>query len=72
MIEEAGGARLEFQGNGFLYKMVRNIVGTLLDVCAGKIDKDQIPAILQQKIENRPEEPLPRMASISSKLNINY
>lgn len=27
---------LEFEGNGFLYKMVRNIVGTLLDVARGK------------------------------------
>lgn len=49
VIEEAGGARLEFQGDGFLYKMVRNIVGTLLDICAGKIAKDQIPAILSAK-----------------------
>ncbi len=49
IIEEAGGARLEFEGSGFLYKMVRNIVGTLLDVCAGKIDKDKIPAILKAK-----------------------
>src|SRR5205814_82447 len=28
VIEEPGGLRLEFEGNGFLYKMVRNIVGT--------------------------------------------
>lgn len=49
LIEEVGGARLEFQGDGFLYKMVRNIVGTLLDVCAGKISKEQIPAILAAK-----------------------
>lgn len=46
---EPGGIRLEFEGDGFLYKMVRNIVGTLLDVCAGKIAKDQIPTILQAK-----------------------
>lgn len=49
VIEEEGGARLEFEGDGFLYKMVRNIVGTLLDVCAGKIDKDCLPAILAAK-----------------------
>ncbi len=29
IIEEPGGLRLEFEGNGFLYKMVRNIVGTM-------------------------------------------
>lgn len=49
VIEEEGGARLEFQGDGFLYRMVRNIVGTLLDICAGKIAYDQIPAILAAK-----------------------
>jgi tRNA pseudouridine38-40 synthase len=46
---EPGGARLELEGDGFLYKMVRNIAGTLLDVCAGKIVKDQIPTILAAK-----------------------
>lgn len=49
VIEEAGGVRLEFTGNGFLNRMVRNIVGTLLDICAGKIKKDQIPVILAAK-----------------------
>jgi tRNA pseudouridine38-40 synthase len=43
---QKGGARLEFEGNGFLYKMVRNITGTLLDIAAGKIDPVQIPSIL--------------------------
>ncbi len=47
--QEKGGVRLEFEGDGFLYKMVRNITGTLLDVCAGKIAKDQIPAIFKAK-----------------------
>ena len=49
VVEEPGGVRLEFEGDGFLYKMVRNIVGTLLDVCAGKINKDQISLILKAK-----------------------
>ncbi len=49
MIQEPGGVRLELQGDGFLYKMVRNIIGTLLDICCGKIDKDQIPFILSAK-----------------------
>jgi tRNA pseudouridine38-40 synthase len=53
IVEEKGGLRLEFEGNGFLYKMVRNIVGTLLDVCAGKIDLDQIPVILEAKDRRR-------------------
>lgn len=49
VIQEPGGVRLEFEGDGFLYKMVRNIVGTLLDISAGKIDKAQIPIILSAK-----------------------
>ncbi len=49
LVPETGGVRLEFEGDGFLYKMVRNIVGTLLDVGAGKITKDQISAILKAK-----------------------
>jgi len=47
--EEPGGIRLEFEGDGFLYKMVRNIVGTLLDVCAGKIKEDDIEKIRAAK-----------------------
>ena len=49
VVEEAHGVRLEFEGNGFLYKMVRNIVGTLLDICAGKIAVDSLPHILAAK-----------------------
>lgn len=49
IVDEPGGVRLEFEGNGFLYKMVRNIVGTLLDVCAGKIAKEHIPEIFAAK-----------------------
>lgn len=46
IIEEPGGIRLEFEGSGFLYKMVRNIVGTLLDVGTGKRQPDDIPRLL--------------------------
>lgn len=49
VVEEPNGARLEFEGNGFLYKMVRNIVGTLLDVCSGKIPLSDIEKIFSQK-----------------------
>lgn len=49
IIIEPGGVRLELEGDGFLYKMVRNIVGTLLDVCAGKIPIDALPSILAAK-----------------------
>lgn len=36
ILEQEGGLRLEVEGNGFLYKMVRNITGTLLEVGAKK------------------------------------
>lgn len=52
------GCRLERQGdlvtftvcgNGFLYNMVRIMVGTLLDLQRGKLEPDAIPAILRSK-----------------------
>lgn len=44
-----GGVRLEFEGNGFLYKMVRNSVGTLLDVAQYKRPIGDIPQIFAAK-----------------------
>ena len=49
IVEERGGLRLEFEGDGFLYKMVRNITGTLLDVAAHRRSSRQIAALLQEK-----------------------
>lgn len=49
IIEEEEGMRLVFEADGFLYKMVRNIVGTLLEVAAGKRGIEEIPAILLAK-----------------------
>ncbi len=36
-------------GNSFLYKMVRNIVGTLIDIGRGKIKLAMLPHILQSR-----------------------
>lgn len=36
----------EFEGNHFLYKMVRNLVGTLVDVGKGKFKADDISSLL--------------------------
>jgi len=36
VIETEIGARFEFEGNGFLYKMVRNITGMMVAVASGK------------------------------------
>ncbi len=40
---------IEVEANGFLYKMVRNIVGTLLEIGSGKLSKGSIKQILSKK-----------------------
>lgn len=49
IIEQPGGFRLEFEADGFLYKMVRNIVGMLLDVASGKRPIEDIPLAFEKK-----------------------
>jgi tRNA pseudouridine38-40 synthase len=46
---QKGGFRLEFEGDGFLYKMVRNITGALLDVGSGKLSPEKIGSIIEAK-----------------------
>jgi len=41
--------QIKVKGSNFLYKMVRNIVGTLAYVGTGKIDDSQLPKILNSK-----------------------
>ncbi len=55
VIEEVGQEklRIEVTGNHFMYKMVRNIVGTLVYIGAGKLNLQDLPAILRGK--NRTE-----------------
>ena len=40
---------IELTGNGFLYNMVRIIVGTLVDVGLGKVNPEDIPNIIKSK-----------------------
>ena len=40
---------LRIRGNGFLYNMVRIIVGTCLDIASGKIGKGKIKEIIESK-----------------------
>lgn len=49
VVKEEEGVRLEFEGDGFLYKMVRNITGTLLEVAARKRRIEDIPALFNAK-----------------------
>ncbi|MCH9609644.1 MAG: tRNA pseudouridine synthase A [Chlamydiales bacterium] len=48
-IEQEGGFRLEFEGSGFLYKMVRNITGILLEVGTEKRRIEEIPSLFAAK-----------------------
>lgn len=41
--------KVRVRGNGFLYNMVRIIVGTLTDVSKGKIKEDEIKNIIESK-----------------------
>jgi tRNA pseudouridine38-40 synthase len=48
-VKTTSGVRLEFEGNGFLYKMVRNIVGMLLEVSTGKRSIHEIDVLFTAK-----------------------
>ena len=50
---------IELTGNGFLYNMVRIIVGTLVEVGLGKIDSKEIPDIIESKDRQRAGKTLP-------------
>ncbi|HDL63876.1 MAG TPA: tRNA pseudouridine(38-40) synthase TruA [Proteobacteria bacterium] len=51
--KEGENLEFEFQGNGFLYKMVRNIVGTLIEVGKGNISPEEVKDILGSKDRTR-------------------
>lgn len=53
------GIRFEIEANGFLYKMVRNIVGTILDVAKGKRSLDEIPEIFAAKDRKKAGQAVP-------------
>lgn len=49
LVMQDGGFRLEFEGDGFLYKMVRNLTGFLVDIGRGKRQYEDIPLLLAEK-----------------------
>ena len=49
VVEQSGGVRLELEADGFLYKMVRNLVGSLIDLAAGRFTEEQIAEIFAAK-----------------------
>ena len=67
---EPHGFRLEFEGSGFLYKMVRNIVGTILTVASGKLDPDAIPVLFKGR--DRTKTPKAAPAHGLFLINVTY
>lgn len=53
---------IELTGNGFLYNMVRIIVGTLVDVGLGKIEPEEIENIIKLKDRAKAGKTLPPYA----------
>ncbi|EMF0084934.1 tRNA pseudouridine(38-40) synthase TruA [Enterococcus hirae] len=52
-VNEAGDELLfTFRGNGFLYKMIRILVGTLLKIGNGRLSENSIPEIIAKKDRN--------------------
>ena len=47
--KEDGFIHIRVKGDGFLYNMVRKIVGTLIEVGSKRIQPKQIPAIIESK-----------------------
>ncbi len=57
--KEGDFIHIDVTANGFLYKMVRNIVGTLLAVGSGRIKPTQVASILKGKDRNAAPETAP-------------
>ncbi len=53
ILEEDGNVLLEYEGNGFLYNMVRIMTGTLCEVGLGQRDEREIPAVLSARDRSR-------------------
>lgn len=49
IVELENCIEVRITGDNFLYKMVRNIVGTLIDIARGKLSLSDIPKILTEK-----------------------
>ena len=52
-IRAGQGLELTFRANAFLHQMVRSLVGTLVDVGAGRMDVDEVGEILRARDRSR-------------------
>ncbi|MEG0545648.1 MAG: tRNA pseudouridine(38-40) synthase TruA [Oscillospiraceae bacterium] len=62
---------ITFLGDGFLYNMVRIMVGTLLDINSGKIKRNQIENIIKSKNRNNAGATAPPEGLYLNKVNYN-
>ena len=62
---------IDIEGNGFLYNMVRIIVGTLLQVGMGKIDVEDVKRILESKDRNNAGPTAPAKGLILDRIYYN-
>lgn len=62
IIHEGDGCyKLEFRIDGAFYKMIRNIVGTLLDVACGKLDLNAIDIMFESRDRRKVSKSAPAM-----------
>lgn len=58
-LEQDDDIEIHFAGSGFLYNMVRIMVGTLLKVGSGRLEPGDVAAILKAKDRNRAAQTAP-------------
>lgn len=70
---QKNGNLIEFyiEADGFLYNMVRIIVGTLLDIGSGKIEKGKIPEIILSRDRKKAGKTAPACGLYLNKVNYN-
>ena len=61
--------RLELEANGFLYRMVRSIVGTLLLVGRGEMTLEQFRAVMESRDRSRAGAPVPPQGLCLTRVN---
>ena len=60
---------LELEANGFLYRMVRSIVGTLLRVGRGEMTREQFRAVIESCDRSRAGAPVPPQGLCLTRVN---
>jgi tRNA pseudouridine38-40 synthase len=61
--------QVKLEANGFLYRMVRSLVGTLLAVGRGVMTPEQFCAVLESRDRSRAEAPVPPQGLCLTRVN---